>query len=113
MVTLPFFFIWLCVHDLAGKRTDANLDARVQGTVQIESDTLTNTLKDLLGEKTLGFLLAALGGGGVLYGRAQHKLRRDDIEFMQPYKDKYEKLLDEKRSSSRLTNRGDTRPEDL
>jgi hypothetical protein len=113
MVTLPFFFIWLCVHDLAGKRTDANIDARVQGDVRVESDSLTELLKDILTEKTLGFLLAALGAGGVLYGRAQHKLRRDDIQMMQPYKEKYEKLIDDKRSSSRLTKRGDTRSEDL
>lgn len=50
--------------------------------------------------------------GSVAYGRRQKKLKEDAIERLHPYQEKYEKLIDPNRTSSRLTKRGDTHPED-
>jgi len=52
------------------------------------------------------------GGGGVVYGMKHRKLHGDNLERMAGRIAELEKLLDAKRSSSRLTPRGKTRPED-
>lgn len=57
-------------------------------------------------------LLIVFGVGGIFYGRRQAKLRKDTVERLHPYQEKYEKSIDPNRSSSRLTPRGETRPED-
>lgn len=56
--------------------------------------------------------LVAFGLGGIAYGRRQAKLRRDAVERLHPYKERHEKSIDPNRASSRLTARGETRPED-
>lgn len=48
----------------------------------------------------------------VIYAKRQAKLRRQIIERFHPYQEAAEKQIDPKRSSSRLTKTGDTRPED-
>ncbi len=86
----------------------------------------TDVLKAFAGHETLAnisfnwmmneHLAALLGGifgtGGIIYGRRQAQLRRDVIERMHPYQVEYETRLDQQRSSSGLTVRGDTRKED-
>ncbi len=57
-------------------------------------------------------LLVAFGFGGIAYGRRQAKLRRDAVERLHPYQEQHEKSIDPNRTSSRLTSRGETRPED-
>lgn len=57
-------------------------------------------------------LSAILGVAGIFYGRIQSNLKKDAIERLHPYQEKYENLIDRERSSSLLTKRGDTRPED-
>jgi hypothetical protein len=52
------------------------------------------------------------GLGGIGYGVRQRKLRRDHIEQSSRTIEHLEKLTDPGRSSSRLTRRGETRPED-
>lgn len=52
------------------------------------------------------------GASGVAYGLKRRKLLRDNIERTAKRISDYEKRLDGKRSSSRLTPRGTTRPED-
>ena len=49
---------------------------------------------------------------GTAYGIQQRKLRRDTVERLQTRNIELEKKIDQKRSSSKLTARGDTRPED-
>ena len=53
------------------------------------------------------------GGGGVLYGVYQKRLRRKNIERLAPRPIELEKIIDRNRSSSGLTAGGTTRPEDL
>lgn len=57
-------------------------------------------------------LLIVFGIGGIIYGRCQARLRRDTVQRLHPYQEKYEQLVDSTRTSSRLTSRGETRPED-
>jgi hypothetical protein len=52
------------------------------------------------------------GAGGIAYGIKRRKLYQDNIERTAQRIADYEKRLDERRSSSRLTPRGKTRPED-
>jgi len=53
-----------------------------------------------------------LGAGGAGYGMAQNKLRKDTVERLQKRNQDLERSFDQRRSSSRLTTRGDTRPGD-
>jgi hypothetical protein len=80
---------------LAGRTTDANFAVK------------------FLASKYAGYALMALfGGSSVLYGLGQRKLRRDTVERISPRTAALEKKLDRKRSSSKLTKRGDTNPGD-
>ena len=54
----------------------------------------------------------SVAAGGVLYGMKQRKLRRDTVERLQKRNQELESRIDPNRSSSELTSRGDTRPED-
>ena len=85
----------LMVIALAGEQTMADIGIRFFADLRISS--------------ALAWLF---GGGGALYGLRQRKLRRDTIERLEGRVKKYEKQLDPKRSSSRLTTRGETRKDD-
>jgi uncharacterized membrane protein len=50
--------------------------------------------------------------GGVLYGVNQRKLRKDTVEHFHGRIKELETMIDPSRSTSNLTPRGDTRPED-
>jgi len=52
------------------------------------------------------------GAGGVVYGIKRRRLHQDSVERTAQRISDLEKQLDPKRSSSRLTPRGKTRPED-
>lgn len=52
------------------------------------------------------------GAGGVGYGLHQRKLRRDTVERLQARITELESEVDPGRTSSGLTGRGDTNPED-
>jgi hypothetical protein len=53
-----------------------------------------------------------VGVGGLAYGRRQKKLREDAIEQLAPRIKELEAQIDPNRTSSGLTERGRTRPED-
>lgn len=55
----------------------------------------------------------AAGLGGIGYGYSQRKLRKDTIERLVSRIQELESDADDERTSSKLTTRGDTRPEDL
>lgn len=111
-------------HEWAGKTTLAKVDVDVHGKLeakgtgalegQIGSDTGSSDI--LLTPYSLdpwvvaGALIIALMG--LSYGKRQGKLRKDVVEQMHQYQLRYEESLDPKRSSSKLTTRGDTRPGD-
>lgn len=87
---------YLSISELAGQTTFADIGV--------------NILSDLRVSQAVAWLL---GGGGVAYGLQQRKLRRDTVERLQGRISSFEKALDPGRTSSQLTPRGETRPEDL
>lgn len=83
---------------------------------------LNDSLKVLAGKATIAdikvdvwndVLASVFGGGGVLYGFGQNKLRRNNTERLTKRIIKLEKIIDSGRTSSGLTNTGETSPEDL
>lgn len=109
-VVLPFFFIWLCVREVAGKTTAADVKADV--SLAVESQTFTDLLQSFLDSNLFTVLAIIVGIVGILYGRLQAKLRKDTVEHLQGPKIRRELSVDPRRSTSALTTRGETRPED-
>lgn len=89
------YFVFRTVEVLAGQSTFAEIGINFLGNLEVSV--------------TLAW---AAGGGGVLYGLGQRKLRKDTVERLQSRITSLEKKLDDSRTSSKLTARGDTRPED-
>lgn len=87
--------VYLSIAVLAGKYTFADIGVRFLGDIRIAN--------------SFGY---AVGGVGAVYGRRQKKLREDTIQKLSPRIKELETALDARRSSSGLTERGRTRPED-
>lgn len=87
--------IYFSIAAMAGKMTVAEINAELSGKVDISI-----------------YIAWMVGVAGVVYGRVQRTLRRDTVERLQHRNVMLEAELDQRRSSSRLTPRGDTRPED-
>lgn len=88
-------YIFLSIESLAGKIT------------------LTDIGINFLGEVKVSVALAwTIGIFGAFYGLKQRKLRKDTIERLQLRNTDLETMIDSNRSSSKLTVRGETRPED-
>ncbi len=83
------------INVLAGKYTFADIGFRVLSDIRVSDG--------------VAYLL---GGGGVAYGLNERRLRRKTIERLSGRIQELEKRLDPRRSSSKLTRRGTTRPED-
>src|SRR5262249_25971620 len=79
-VILPFLFAWLAVRDWPQHRIEADLKAELDASVAVESQTLAEILETFLNEFSLYVLLAVLAFSGIVYGRHQAKLRRDDVQ---------------------------------
>lgn len=91
-----FGFIYLTANTLAGKVTWAQIGV------------------NLLAQATVSETVAWIFGlCGTLYGLRQKKLRRDTIQTQSGRIIELEQRLDPKRSSSKLSERGTTRPEDV
>lgn len=92
-------FVAYCAYGasavLAGKYTFAQIGIRVLGDIKIAN--------------SIGYVV---GGGGIIYGRRQKKLKEDTIQKLAPRIRELETAIDPMRSSSGLTERGRTRPED-
>ena len=93
------YFAYLSIASLAGRSTLA------QFGLWIITDLKMNTAFSHI-------VTALFGAGGVPFGVRQRRLRRRNIERMASQLAEYETRLDPKRSSSRLTKKGQTRPED-
>lgn len=89
------WIVYMCVLALAGKETDANVALSVLGNVSIANG-----------------LLASAGASGAAYGLYERHVRKTTVERMSGRIHELEKEIDPKRSTSRLTPRGDTHPED-
>lgn len=88
-----FYFIFQTVRTLAGQTTTANI----------------SFLSDVRISEAAAWIF---GAGGIVYGSRQNKLRKDTIEQFQGRLTVYEQRLDPGRTSSKLTQRGETNPED-
>lgn len=87
------------------------------GFLAIESLSGQTTLADvtiaLLGNVNVSIALAwTVALSGTAYGWHQRNLRKDTIERLHARIHQLENRLDDRRSSSQLTTRGETRPED-
>lgn len=89
------YLAYRTVSVLAGRVTLANVGIRFLADVRVSE-----------------FAAWLLGFGGTFYGVQQRKLRRDTVERLQARITRFEREKDPKRSSSSLTPRGETRPED-
>jgi hypothetical protein len=85
---------YLSIGKLAGQNTYADIAVRAIGNVKVSDGIIT--------------LLIVSGWA---FGLAQRSLRRRYIERTAPVKNKLERILDAKRTSSNLTSRGTTPPE--
>ena len=92
-IVLALRYIYMCVEAISGKLTDFNVGVVASLEVSV-------------------ILAWTVGLSGVVYGRLQRRLRKDVIEKLQGRINQLEKQIDKNRSSSKLTPRGDTRPED-
>jgi hypothetical protein len=95
---------------LAGKTTITSVSGRV------ESESLKDAIAELVqkesGLASLCVLLLAMAVTGLLYGMRQSRLRQDVVERLGEFKRLYEQRWDPDRSSSKITRRGGTHPED-
>jgi len=100
---IPIAFIcyvaYLSIAALAGKNTLAAFG------IYLVADLKVNKFLSHI-------VMAAFGIGGTAYGYAQKKLQQRNIERMSRVIQEFENKLDPNRSSSRLTIKGLTRPED-
>jgi hypothetical protein len=93
------YFGYLSISALAGKATLAQFGLWI--------------FADLKATKAFSHVVTSLFGlGGVTFGYRERKLRQKNIERMSAQLTEYEIKIDPKRSSSRLTKKGSTRPED-
>ena len=91
------WFTYLAIDSIAGKSTI--LDIGIKAIARIVSGKLESFL-------VVALIIALMGWW------FERSLRRKTIEQFHEIREKYEKLIDSNRSSSRLTPQGRTRPED-
>lgn len=89
------YLVGHAIEALAGKDTDANIFVDLFGKLEVAA--------------ALSWMV---GGGGVVYGRAQSKLRKSAVERLHGRIKDLETQIDPTRTSSKLTPRGDTNPGD-
>lgn len=89
------WIVYKCVAVMAGHTTIADIGVRFLGDVRISEA-----------------LAWVFGAGGVSYGLGQRSLRRRNIRRLTPRTEALEKRLDPRRTSSQLTDTGETHPGD-
>ena len=89
------FFCFGSIVALAGKYTFAQIGVSILGNMKISES-----------------ISYVFGLSGVLYGLKERKLRRKNIQRMSPQIQALERQMHPNRSSSNLTTRGTTQPED-
>lgn len=88
-------YAYLSIASLAGQNTLADIGINFLSNIKVS-----------------GALAGATGVGGLIYGERQRKLRKNTIERLQGRIRELETEIDPNRSTSNLTHRGDTRPDD-
>ena len=94
-IVLVVYFISSMISDLAGKTTLADIVVQV---------LLAGNVRELVSY--------GIAGGGIAYGLRERRLRKSEIRHLGSQKELLERALDPNRSSSQLTETGETRPED-
>jgi len=89
------FWAYRSIEALAGKTTLASIGLSILGNFTISEG-----------------ILVFLTGGSIIYGLGERELRRRNIRRLTLRSRELEERLDPKRTSSGLTSRGTTRPED-
>lgn len=105
-ITAISYCIFKASEVLSGKNTQAEFKASLVADI-LSADTLTDALIIIV------ILALLFGVGGILYGLAERRLRKNKTEYFQERIKKMESMIDPNRSSSRLTTKGETRKEDL
>lgn len=109
------YFCTDAIHALAGKATDAdinvNANIKAEGSLSINNGKQVKQSNDWI-ELAPGVLGLLFGVFGIIYGRAHNHLRKDTVERLQDRIRQFEEMEDPSRSTSKLTKRGETRPED-
>lgn len=122
------YFCYLSVESMAGKETNARIDvqahAGVSSSANVEKPKLAGDSTAKAGAEHMpgsqpflpdgwaNLLCLLVGVGGIVYGRMQANFRRTILERYHPGMVAMERQIDPDRSSSDLTARGGTRPED-
>jgi len=98
------YFAFASIHDLSGLTTNAKIDIKAEASLNPEDTPVWP------------FWVAGLSGmiavGGVVYGFSQRELRKLTVQHLSPYKEKWEKQFDSKRTTSGLLEDGSTHPHD-
>lgn len=89
------YFAYRSIDVLAGQKTVANIGVRFLADVKVS--------------EAVAWLF---GSGGIAYGWKQRNLRRTTVERLSGRLTGLEQLRDSRRTSSRLTPRGETNPRD-
>jgi hypothetical protein len=89
------YFIYASVGKLAGQTTLAQIGMSFMGNLHVST--------------AVAYIF---GGSGVAYGYRQRALRHKKIADLTAHTQSLEMLVDSKRTSSKLTPQGTTRPED-
>ena len=90
-----FYFLYLIVDSLAGKTT--------------ATDIALKAITDLKLDRGILYLLA---GGTTIWAVRERKLRKKNTKHISEHIKELEELIDPNRTSSNLTETGDTHPED-
>jgi hypothetical protein len=123
---LMAFYASTVLLSYAGKVTIADVKFSATATADAKTRTETAQRFDLAVESAAkaecdardnaALIALMIGGlttlGSLLYARSNARLRKSTIERLAHYQREYEKLADPGRSSSKLTRRGETNPED-
>ena len=94
-VVLIFRYIYLSIEALSGKTTMAAIGVNFLGNLTVS--------------QSLAYIL---GGGGLLYGLGERRLRKRLVKRIGGRTRQLEAAIDPRRTSSNLTERGETNPRD-
>ena len=93
------YFAFRIVEVLAGRTTDASFALKLAVSV-------------FGNDRVMKSICAIVSGGSIGYGVGQKRLRQRDIQRLTPRPRQLETVIDRRRTSSGLTTKGTTRPED-
>jgi len=105
------YFATFAIHDLSGKITNASIGIKAEAALN-PSDDGDQSPKNPEWPYWIAALSAILATASISYGLNQRQLRKDTIQNLSPYKEKWESYIDPGRTSSGLTPNGSTNPID-